>query len=140
MLTWAADKISSARNALFVKDHQKHPKNHNISLPEADFTSTPSAAYTTLDTNNYGLVHFNHNNSYSKDALEYSSMTKPTGVIYENTDNSYDNNIISFDKTKISTMPNSITSNRTYNGVKITENNMTIDFSNRPKHNDIKYQ
>jgi len=140
MLTWAADKISSARNALFVKDHQKHPKNHNISLPEADFSSTPSVPSSTPNSGNYGLVHFNHDNSFSKDALEYSSMTKPTGVIYENSDNSYDNNIISFDKTKISTMPNSITSNRTYNGVKITDDNMTIDFSNRPKHNAINYQ
>jgi len=135
MLTWAADKISSARNALFINDHRKHPKNHNISLPEANISQNNQA--TTEE--NYGLVHFKHTSSIPREAIDYSNMSKPTGVRYQPSDSSYENNLISFEKKDVSTMPNTITATKTYNGVKITDDNMTIDFSNRPKNNSVTY-
>lgn len=132
MLNWAADKISSARNMLFINDHKNHPKNQNIKMPEADFSSSPQ----------YGLIHFNNNfenKSLSSEAIDYSNMTKPTGVLYQDTENSYNNNIISFDKKATPSTTHSITATKTYNGVRITEDNMTIDFSTRPKNDTINY-
>jgi hypothetical protein len=137
MITWAADKISSARNALFINDHRKHPKNHNISLPEPNFSQSNQPSHITQE--NYGLVHFKHSDSIPKEAIEYSNMSKPTGVRYQSTDSSYENNIISFEKKDTDNMANTITATKTYNGVKITENNMTVDFSNRPKNNSVSY-
>ena len=87
------------------------------------------------DKDRYKLMNFNHNETINKDALEYSNIANYSYNNYKDDGNSYDNNLINFDKKNIENYNKKtpVISSRTYNNVR--DNVKLIDFNSDPFKN-----
>lgn len=81
----------------------------------------------------YNLIHFKNDDKVSKEALEYSKITKPQDVNYKTTDSSYSNGLISFKNNN----SEKHTINRNYKTMADDVNNMTVNFSSKYKREEI---